>query len=190
MSEKMLYRSLELSASPEGRTIVAPCIVPYNRVARVVDEGGLPYDECFAPGVFKRNLRDPARVLVRGQHGSDFLSIAGRALTLNDDGERLSGEFLALESPSGEQALAMVRAGIYKGASVGFMPIKSAVGNHGEVVRLAAHLDHVALVMEPAYADATALAIRQASVRIIDELRPIIDAELEKRLTALGMTRA
>lgn len=186
----MLYRSLELSASPEGRTIVAPCIVPYNRVARVCDQGGLPYDECFAPGVFKRNLKAPHHVLVRAQHGNAFLDICGRAITLQETEQGMSGEFTALRSAPGEQALAMIREGIYQGFSVGFVPIKSRVGEQGEIIRVAGHLDHVALVMEPAYADSAALAIRQASVKVIDELRPIIDEALENRLTALGLTRA
>jgi HK97 family phage prohead protease len=185
----MLYRSIELSAPTEGRTIVAPCIVPYNRTVQVADGDGPPYREMFAPGVFTRNVSHPKRVLLRGQHGEDFLSIAGHALVLNDNDEQLSGEFVALDSTSGDQALAMVRAGIYTGASVGFMPIKSRQGARGETIRLLAHLDHVALVMEPAYADAATLSIRAASVSQLADLRPPRDDELEKRLTALGLTR-
>jgi HK97 family phage prohead protease len=189
VTKQVLYRSIALSAPAEGRTIVAPCIVPYNRATRVADEGGPVYEEMFAPGVFSRNIQHPKRVLLRGQHGEDFLSIAGHALVLNDDAEQLAGEFLALDSPSGEQALAMVRAGIYAGASVGFLPIKTRTGARGETIRVQAHLDHVALVMEPAYTDAATLSIRAASVRHLEELRPPRDEDLEKRLTALGLTR-
>jgi uncharacterized protein len=179
----MMYRSVSLTVG-EGRTIVAPCIVPYNRAARVQDENGPPYDEMFAPGCFERSLRAPHRILMRGQHGMDFLSIAGRVATLSDTDEQLAGEFLALESPSGDQALAMVRAGIYTGASVGIIPLRSR--REGNVlVRTRAHLDHVALVMEAAYADAGTLAIRSAAADRFADLRPKPDPDLEERLTAL-----
>jgi HK97 family phage prohead protease len=187
--QKVLYRSLSLAPTDAGRTIVAPCIVPYNRVARVADGDGPAYDEMFAPGVFARNLRAPHHVLIRSQHAEDFLGVVGRAVRLDDSDEQLAGEFVALDSNSGHQALAMIKEGIYTGASVGFVPIRNKRGSKGEIVRVSAHLDHVALVMEPAYSDAAALSVRSASVPALDDLRPPVDADLDKRLTALGLER-
>lgn len=188
MTERpLLYRSVKLEEG-SGRTIVAPCIVPYGKIARVSD-GGPPYNEMFEPGVFARNFKAVNRVLLRGQHGEDFLSVVGRATALHETTEGLGGEFLCLESNSGDQALAMVKAGIYTGASVGFMPFKTRTGPGGEVVRVTAHLDHVALVMEPAYVEASSLTVRQMSNCAVDELRPIRNDDLEERLTQLGITR-
>jgi len=194
----ILSRSIAgVPAAGDGRTIVAPCIVPYNRAQRVADfnpdgTAGPPYDEMFAPGVFRNDIAAaPQRVLVRAQHTEGFLGIVGRASALHDGPNELGGEFLALETPSGEQALGMVRAGIFTGMSVGFEPIVNRRGPHGEVVRTRARLDHVALVLAPAYPEAAGLAVRADSGdagRIdLEEFRPPANDDLERRLRDLGL---
>ncbi|HEY7009039.1 MAG TPA: HK97 family phage prohead protease [Jatrophihabitantaceae bacterium] len=201
MTERpLLHRSFVGSPTAgEGRTIVAPCVVPYNRAMRVADfnldgSAGQPYDEMFVPGVFRNDVGAAHRVLVRAQHTEGFLGIVGRAAALHDGPNELGGEFLALDTPSGEQALGMVRAGIFTGMSVGFEPIVNRRGPRGEIVRTRARLDHVALVLEPAYPEAGALTVRSdagSDDRVdLDELRPPANDDLERRLRDLGLRPA
>ncbi|MBO0713507.1 MAG: HK97 family phage prohead protease [Acidimicrobiales bacterium] len=180
----ILTRSTSVTAG-EGRTIVAPCVVPYNRAARVRDGEGPTYVEMFAPGCFANITRAPYRVLVRAEHAQNHYDIVGRATTFVDSEAGLAGEFVAVEGPFGDHALALIKDGIWTGASVGFVPLSSRRGAAGEIVRVRCHLDHVGLVVTPAYAEASELAVRRRPD--LADLRPRRDDGLTKRLTALGV---
>ena len=167
----------------DGRTLYGR-LVPYNEVATVADAGP-PYDEMFCPGAFERDRRlakAPNRVELRHEHMGGLMETVGYGVTFAEEDDGLYGTFKALESGSGDQALAMARAGILRAFSVGFQAVRTR-REGGVVARLAARLDEVSLVREGAY-KGTALAMRHAEVENV--LRPVRDAELDTRLSVLG----
>ena len=182
---EILHRTFpaELIEESDGRTLFGRC-VPYDKVARVIDEVGPPYEEAFTRGAFARAVKAPQRVLLRFEHRDGLLDVAGYGKELEERDDGLWGSFRALDSPAGEQALALHRAGVLGFFSVGFHPIGNGRRRSGVVVRTHCHLDEVSLCREPAYPGVEA-AVRAGNV--IPFERPARDPALDTRLaTVLG----
>lgn len=194
MTERLvLLRSFDRpELTEDGRTIRGR-VVPYNEVARVADSDTGPiYEELFSPGSFQRATRAAraGRVDLRYGHGDSLLDVIGPATEFEERQDGLWGTFRAMErSAPADQALAMIEAGLIGGFSVGFVPIRTLAGARGVKVRAGCHLEHVALVKEPAYTSALIESVRSApDYQMPDELaalRPPRNEDLEARLSKL-----
>jgi HK97 family phage prohead protease len=151
----------ELDLDGDGRTIVGRC-VPYDTPALVAD-GGEPYTEVWKRGAFRGALRDPPRVHLVWAHDETAIgNRLGHAVALVESDAGLEGTFRTIGQP-GEHALELIRAGMARGLSIHAAIVRSRTRTDGIVERQAARLLHVALVTEPAYADARVTAVRGSS---------------------------
>lgn len=167
---------------------VEALIVPWMRPTRVVDFIGdrmVAYDEQFAPGAFARAEDVPHRVTFVWTHSDDFGNVLGRAKSFarSAEGEvgvfRLAGDVDKTKDLIGDMGL-----------SVSFrsmLPAPGAERPGALVTRQGVHLKHVAVVAEPAYADARILAIREAAEEQALALanRELNDSALESALRLL-----
>ena len=80
--------------------------------------------------------------------------------------------------------LQLVRDGVLHGLSVVARTLSAGKRRGGVVIRTACHLESVGLTQRPAYAGAEVLAVRSQ----LDVERPRRNAELDARLSALGLT--
>ena len=183
MTVEVLHRVFpaELVEETDGRTLFGKC-VPYDVPARVKDPERPPYDEAFARGAFRRATRAPQRVLLRFEHRDGLLDVAGYGHELEERDDGLYGSFRTLDSPAGEQALALHRAGVLTFFSVGFHPIGNGRRRNGTVVRTHCHLDEVSLCREASY-PGTDASVRAAALHSF--ARPGRDPALDSRLAAL-----
>jgi HK97 family phage prohead protease len=80
----------------------------------------------------------------------------------------LMGTWPLYNTTKANDALELVRTGEVTGLSIGFALGRggTAQGPNGEAVRTAAHLDHVVLTHEPAYANARVTALRDDRPRL------------------------
>lgn len=174
-----------LDVEGDGRTIVGRC-VPYDTPTAVADPGVGPYTETWRRGVFRSALKDPTRVHLVWQH--DETSIGnrlGHAVSFDDGAGGLDAVFRTVGAP-GDQALELIRSGMARGLSIraAIPPTGSRRRPDGTVERVAARLLHVALVTEPAYADAVVTAVRSGDLRPgIVEIRAL-QAELRVKFSA------
>ena len=187
MSEVLQRKfATELVEDSDGRTLHGRC-VPYDVPARQVAVGidgpaGTVYEEAFARGAFRRAVKAPRRVLLRFEHREGLLDVAGYGVELEERDDGLYGAFRTLDSPSGEQALALHRAGVLGYLSVGFAPIGGGRRRNGTVIRTHCHLDEVSLCREAAY-PGTQVAARSAALELLRP--PVRDEEFEARLEAV-----
>ena len=156
----------------DGRTIVG-LVVPFDIESEVSDPPelggtGIPYREVWRAGAFRNVVKAPHLVRLNYEHGRELgAQIAtGTELVERDDG--LHATFRALESPFGDQGLALVRSGSAVGLSIGArMHERGSRGDprHGlvEPIRVA-RIEHVALTDHPAYVGAGVTAVRSALV--------------------------
>ena len=188
MSEEILHRTFpaELIEETDGRTLFGRC-VPYDTVAKVADPGRPPYEEAFAMGAFRRAVKAPQRVLLRFEHRDGLLDVAGYGAELEERADGLWGSFRTLDSPAGEQALALNRAGVLGFFSIGFVPIGNGHRRAGVRVRTHCHLDEVSLCREAAYPGAEA-SVRAATLASLE--RPARDPALDSRLATLLVSEA
>jgi len=183
VNAETLHRTfpVELIEETDGRTLFGRC-VPYDTVARVQDPGRPPYEEAFAFGAFRRAVKAPQRVLLRFEHREGLLDVAGYGTKMEERPDGLYGSFRALDSPAGEQALALHRAGVLGFFSIGFVPIGNGRRDTGVRVRTHCHLDEVSLCREGAYPGVEA-SVRAATLATF--ARPERDTALDNRLAAL-----
>ena len=189
MSEERLTRTFATELDEgEGRTLFGR-LIPYGQTQRVADlrpdgSWGMPYQERIARGAFERDTRlwkAPNRVELRYEHGQGLMDTVGHGVTFEDKADGFYGTFRALDSPAGEQGLALARAGILQFFSVEMVPKRKRV--EGDLVtRIAVRVAETSLVRDPAY-KGTEVAVRMAAVTFE---RPIRDAALDSRLSVLG----
>lgn len=155
MTETRVIPGLELRDDRDGRTLVG-IVVPYDTETRIGN-----YLERFAPGAFDGT--DPGTVPLLTSHEHAALPI-GRTLTLSEETRGLIAEFHLAETPKGDEVLALARAGVPLGLSVGFRPqVDQWNGDRSKVTRVRAALHEVSVVGVPAYADARVEAVRAAA---------------------------
>jgi len=85
----------------------------------------------------------------------------GVATSLVEERNQLVGEFRVANTPDGEEALQMVRDGVFDAFSVGFEPMPGkALRNKDLVEHTEVKLREVSLVSYPAYEDAAIAGLR------------------------------
>jgi phage head maturation protease len=139
----------------EAQRLVDVELAPWGAVARHTEDG----PETFDRGAFA--AVDPSRIRLRvGSHRDRSVGV-GVSLTEDDDRPRVT--FRVAKTRAGDDALAELADGVYRDASVGFIPRESSVVD-GVVHRKRADLPHVAIVEAGAYgSDATVVALRESS---------------------------
>jgi HK97 family phage prohead protease len=162
----MRLRELVLrGAEVKGRTLLLAC-VPFDTPTWVSD-GGDPHREEFAPGAFRHV--DPTRTQLRYRHSGDLLDRLGAGRSLTEDGGWLIGEFAVAKGQRGDHLIDLVDSGDLSGVSVGFDPgvDEVRVDADGEITRRVRvkRLPEVSLVDQPAYEEASVLAVREERAR-------------------------
>lgn len=154
----MLHRDYELrDAQVSGRTLVL-AMVPFDSPTMVADGDGVPYLEAFRPGAFAH--LDPTRTQLRYRHSSDLLDRLGSGVQFREDGGWLLGDFRVSAGQRGDHLLDLVGSGDLRGVSIGFdAGIDEQDGDVTRRVRVKRLLE-TSLVDQPAYADASVLAVR------------------------------
>lgn len=139
-------RYAEVRAEADGRT-VAGVALPWNREGR--GPGGRR--ERFERGSIDLAGLDIALTVQHERAAPVARTGAGLALADEADGLMFRAELP--ETPRAEQALADVRAGLLRGASVEFVAVRETVAGGVRVIRQA-RLVGLSLVDTPAYPDA------------------------------------
>jgi HK97 family phage prohead protease len=168
--------------SGDGRTLYCRAI-PYNTTVEI--DGGRNRER-FVPGVFSRQISQSPAEHVKFYDAHDArmrgqLPI-GKGVRMAEQPDGLYGEWHLFDTSKADDALKLIRAGEVTGLSIGFRsaPNGSRRMDDGIIERQVAHLDHIALTHEPAYADAAILAVRS-----IVHL-PEYDAERERLRALVG----
>jgi HK97 family phage prohead protease len=154
----------EVRDAGDGRTLIGRA-VPYGETITFSENGG--GRERFEYGAFAEQIRsgqvhavkmyDSHQARMSGQQP------IGKTATLTETPQGLFGSWPLYNTTRANDALELVRTGEVTGLSIGFKPIgRTTTGPQGELVRAAAHLDHIVLTHEPAYAGAVVTAIRSA----------------------------
>jgi Escherichia/Staphylococcus phage prohead protease len=183
--------AVDLTAG-DGRTVDLR-IAPYGERIKANDGlGGLPrgvvYEEEILPGAFDHQLNAANRVLLNVEHEAGIAGVVGRGSSLASRSDGFYGSFRLLETPAGDTALELVKAGALAGASLEARFVKSIRTAAGVVQRAKAHLRNVALCRDPAYSGALVLGVRTEQVILDEENYPVpFDPELAERIEALGL---
>lgn len=177
----------------DGRTVDVR-IVPYGeRITHNDGFGGVPrgvdYQEEWLPGVFDHQVDAAFRVHANVEHEQGIAAKVGHGSVLRSAGDGFYGSFRMLETPAGETALQLIRAGSLDGVSLEAKPVKNIRTNDGVVQRAKANLFAVAFTRFAAYAGARVLALREQKETTFDEaVLPVdIDPELVERCRRLGL---
>lgn len=150
---------LRLADDAEERTFEG-LIVPWGKPARV--QRPIPGWESYRRGALDKSLgeaRRPIPLLIRHSEAEPAAVIV--EAENRDDGQW--AKFRALRTRAGDDALELIREGLYTGLSIGgyAVPARTSIkrGVRGEqlIERAEIRLDHVGLVREPAFEEATVL---------------------------------
>ena len=154
---------LQLRDDGDGRTLYGRA-VPYGPVANI--PGGT---ERFVLGAFARQIAadKPGTVKLYGSHMDRIngQQPIGRTSTLAEMVDGLHGSWSLYNTTRANDSLELVRSGEVTGLSIGFkaLPGGTVKAPDGTLERRQAHLDHVVLTHEPAYADAGVMAVRSST---------------------------
>jgi HK97 family phage prohead protease len=164
----------ELTIRGDGRTVYG-IAVPFDREANVNDGQGF-YREVFRSGSFTKTINESGgRVKFLANHKRD--SPIGKAVSLKEDAAGLIGEFRVSATRAGDEALELVRDGVYDSFSIGFAKVPGKDREHktGLVERLEVKLREVSILAFPAYEGAVVSGVRSQ----------FTDEELERLLVAI-----
>lgn len=162
---EVTFDDLILRVSDEDGRLIEGMLVPWDRPTPVLKP--IPGLESFKRGAFDKSLSEskrPIPLLVRHNEAEPAAVLVGHEN--RDDGQH--GIFRALRTRSGDDALELIREGLYLGLSVGgwAVPARTTIrrgaGGRQMIERAEMRLDHVGLVRTPAYEDAQVLALRSA----------------------------
>jgi HK97 family phage prohead protease len=151
---------MELRADGDGRTLIGRA-VPYGQTAEI--PGGT---ERFVMGAFSRQIAGGQvhAVKLHASHSQrlDGGFAIGKTVALSEQQDGLHGAWQLYDTARGDEALHLVKTGEVSGLSIGFKALDGGTrrGRDGAYERHAAHLDHVVLTTEPAYAGAQVMAVR------------------------------
>ncbi len=186
MSDDVFRREVTVSvAEGDGRTLEAR-LIRYNETATVGDPPDYdPYEERFAPGAFQAQTRAAHRVkaFLNFRHAQDIGNQIGYAQSLEDRDDGLYGKLRVLETPAGDTALALIKAGVLDKLSIEFRSMRQRVVA-GVIERVDARLIGVALTPEGAYTGAEVLAVREAVTPKLERL-PAVDPAVVESLRSL-----
>lgn len=159
MTEPLLERVApsDLEIRGDGRTVYG-IAVPFDREAMVNDGFG-PYREVFRMGSFRKTIREHGgRVKFLANHNRT--NPIGKAISLKEDAAGLIGEFRISKTPEGDNALELVRDGVYDSFSIGFAKVQER-NKDGVTERLEVKLREVSILAFPAYEGALVSGVRQ-----------------------------
>lgn len=168
MIETVPMEALELRTSEDGRHYIEGIAVPWNARTDLA-----PKPELFVRGAFNDLVTSGAKVkLTDYNHSRDRVPV-GYSTAVEDRDAGLWFRFRLNNTPEGRSAHENTLEGVYGGLSIGFIA-RAAEMRDGVRHVLAARMDHVSLVTEPAYAEARILATRSAIDAEIAEWRALI----------------
>jgi HK97 family phage prohead protease len=171
---------LRVKDEGDGRTIEGR-IAPWDTPALVTKP--VAGWESFKRGAFDKSLNESGRKIPMLLRHSEHEPAAVLVSHDNrDDGQHAT--FRALKTRAGDDALELIREGVYLGLSVGGWAVPARTEIHRQngkqyIIRSEVKLDHVALLREPAYAGAEVLALRGVD---LSEYDPVVAAEARKRM--------
>ena len=168
------FKVADFDVEGDGRTVLGR-IVPYGEVISYVDDydGGKVKRERFVPGAFAKQASPGAwsRVLLSFQHGDGFENTIGygRAIQDRDDGAYAT---FRLYEQNAAKAREMIEHS-HRGLSVEFETRgRDETDPDGIVVRRNVRARRVGITNDAAYAGARVLAVREASVPLLDPDEP------------------
>lgn len=189
---EMHYRAwpvdLEVRDDAHDGLTVTGLVVPYDREAPIEelrDSGVIRYREAFSRGAFDRALRAPNRVTLTYNHDVTLQARMGYGQGFAESAEGLVGTF-RLDRSSADKARDILE-GSHAAFSVGFYSLVPRAGRERPgalVIRQSVILDHVAAVVEGAYAGAGVANIRTAELDTGDPTPADVAAEAQLRADA------
>lgn len=147
-----------------SQRIIEGLAVPYGKRERVSDDGKVWYFEDWVKGAFERNTlpANVGRVKLNFTHDeSSPFNWIGKTLALRESAEGLLGEWRVDDTPFGDAVLFKAKDGQLPGLSVYASVLDKIPRADGRSVTRG-HLRHVALVEQPAFADALVTSVRSA----------------------------
>lgn len=152
----------------DARTVTG-LVVPYDRIAPITElreTGVINYRERFVRGAFERATRpgNAGRIPLVYTHSDSLPDRLGYGLEFREADEGLYGTFRLDESTAAKARDVLTTS--HSGLSISFLSLlpKAFTEQPGALVtRAAAHLQHVAAVSTPAYAEAGITLIREGS---------------------------
>ena len=155
-----LQTTLALREDGDGRTLHGP-LLPWGIEARVVDRGRLVV-ETFERGALAGT--EPARVPLTATHPRDAGTLPIAVMVeFEERADAAHGAWHVSDTMIGNEVLALARAGVPLGLSVGFAELLGGSrwsADRRRVTRTRAALDHVAVVRVSAYAGAGVVGVR------------------------------
>lgn len=173
---------LRVADGDDGHTIEG-MFVPWDKPAQVLRP--IPGFEMFKRGAFDRSLSEPKRqipLLLR--HDESEPAAVLRSHDNRDDGHH--AVFKVLGTRAGNDAMELVREGLYLGLSVGgwSVPARTVTRKDTQgrtiIERSELRLDHIGLVRVPAFEDALVLALREADEAVMFD--PAVAAQARRRI--------
>ena len=161
---ELAIREIEGGSQGESRTITGTAIV-FNSESQVLDDWGVDFREIIKPEACTQtfiNSQDIKMNLLHDRTMTIARSNKGRgSLKLTVDGRGVNFEFEAPKCDLGEQALELVRSGVYSGCSFEFIPEDYEVEERGanKEVRITHKrlkaITALTIGMDPAYTQTT-----------------------------------
>lgn len=178
------YTSADLSIRDAAAREVEARIVPWGELATTAD--GL---ERLERGAFDET--DPASVVFRLDHADPALG-RGLALEEREDGAYMS--FRVSATARGDELLSLISEGVYRGASVGFLPVEGAskvVTEKGRriTVRSKVDLKEVSATWRPAFPSAAIIQVRSEEIMDPTPVIPEASASLPPEIMDRLLTR-
>jgi HK97 family phage prohead protease len=154
----------------DTRRIIVGLAAPYNVETPIAGT----YIEVFAPGVFKKSIREAAKSLPLHMFHDHKRLPVGKSIDWDETERGLVGTWELL--PEGVDELAdtayrLAQEDFITGLSVGFQPIHSDIVDAGsdtrppKVVRREARMYETSMVTAPAYAGAQIMLVRTAGLK-------------------------
>lgn len=161
---ELAVREVDGSSQDESRTITGTAIV-FNAESQVLDDWGVDFREIIKPEACTQtfiNSQDIKLNLLHNRSMTIARSNKGRgSLKLTVDGRGVNFEFEAPKCDLGDQALELVRSGVYSGCSFEFIPEDYEVEERGanKEVRITHKkfraITALTIGMDPAYTQTT-----------------------------------
>lgn len=161
---ELAVREVDGSSQDESRTITGTAIV-FNAESQVLDDWGVDFREIIKPEACTQtfiNSQDIKLNLLHNRSMTIARSNKGRgSLKLTVDGRGVNFEFEAPKCDLGDQALELVRSGVYSGCSFEFIPEDYEVEERGanKEVRITHKrfkaITALTIGMDPAYSQTT-----------------------------------
>ena len=160
---ELRFREAQTIGVSFPKRIIELIVTPYESETLVPHQGRM-VTEVFSRGAYDGIDRRPSRIRANRDH--DVRRTVGRAVALHPSREEgLVAELRIAQTELGDETLTLAAEDCLD-ASAGYLPMPGGeVWEERNRVRIRkAWLGHIALVPEPAYADARVLAVRRSEV--------------------------